>query len=153
MGNNITTTESLYVLRLDDEKLYVGKCRTDRIDERIAEHKSGKGSAWTRKHKFVSLLEQRPCNSNFEEDALVLELMSKCGIDNVRGGSYSQVKLDFDTTLDIKKKINHATGACLKCGSLLHYVKDCKCDRCGRNNHITDNCYAKTHIDGTILKS
>jgi hypothetical protein len=27
------------------------------------------------------------------------------------------------------------------------------CNKCGRKNHKTANCFAKTHIDGTVLKS
>ena len=62
--------------------------------------------------------------------------MAQYGIENVRGGRYSQVSLSQVDSNSIKQEIRHSTDRCL---------------RCGRKGHFRNNCYAKTHTDGTEM--
>jgi predicted GIY-YIG superfamily endonuclease len=114
---------NIYILRLEGGKYYVGK--TDNPTKRYNEHVSGKGSAWTRKHKPVAFETIIPNASAFDEDKYTKEYMLKYGIDNVRGGSYVQITLD-DSQIDLlKRELWGAKDACTRCGRTGHFVKDC----------------------------
>ena len=52
--------------------------------------------------------------------------MIKYGIDNVRGCSFSRLKLDNNEIQFIKKRINSATDKCFKYGKSGHFAKDCE---------------------------
>ena len=87
--------------------------------------------------------------------------MSKYGIDNVRGGTYCQVKLNDDIYNTIQKEIDGATDKCYKCGKHGHFASNCKkksvqkkdtCFRCNRVGHYANNCYAKTYDNGEIIE-
>ena len=43
----------IYVLKLAEGRIYVGRTTKYDLDKRITLHKSRRGSAWTRKYKFV----------------------------------------------------------------------------------------------------
>jgi hypothetical protein len=92
--------------------------------------------------------------------------MEQYGINNVRGGSFCQLKLDEDNLSTIKKMINGSSDKCYICGETGHFANDCKqddddmleefenlycnkknknkntCDICGKVGHKTINCYA-----------
>jgi predicted GIY-YIG superfamily endonuclease len=73
----------LYVLLLTNNKYYIGHTiYTTQKNE------------WVAKYKLVKILELNKCN--FEpkiEDEYVIKYMKKYGIDNVRGGSFTKLKL------------------------------------------------------------
>jgi predicted GIY-YIG superfamily endonuclease len=118
---------TIYVLKLEGGRFYVGK--TDNIDKRYQQHVKGYGSAWTKKYKPISIDRTIQNASSFDEDKHTKEYMSKYGIDNVRGGSYVQIKLTEEQKSALKLEIRGATD---------------KCTRCGRDGHFVKNCYAKT---------
>jgi hypothetical protein len=62
--------------------------------------------------------------------------MLEHGIDNVRGGSYSNVNLTEQQRDSLTKELRTAQNACFKCGRKGHFAKD---------------CYAKTDVDGKSL--
>ena len=130
----------LYVLKLRDNCYYVGATKDP--SNRFRQHRDGFGAAWTREHPPVGGKEilLKPVKGwemvGFEEDKLVKEMMIKYGVDNVRGGSYSNVVLEGDVYESLLKEIFHAKGVCL---------------RCGRGSHWVKNCYAKTDIYGNEL--
>ncbi|HBA85394.1 MAG TPA: hypothetical protein DCZ95_15005 [Verrucomicrobia bacterium] len=84
---------SIYVLQLEGNRFYVGQS----VDphDRISAHFDGNGSAWTRLHKPIKLLECRPTNTrNWKlaediENEIVISLMCTYGWRNVRGGFWS----------------------------------------------------------------
>ena len=43
--------EKLYVLKLENDKYYVGKTRD--LESRITAHKKGNGAAWTKQHRVL----------------------------------------------------------------------------------------------------
>jgi len=114
---------NIYVLRLEGGRYYVGK--SDDIMNRYAQHMSGSGSAWTRKHKPVALEKSIENVSPFEEDKYTKEYMSKYGIDKVRGGSYVEVTLSDFQKEALKTEIWAAKDCCTQCGRKGHFVKTC----------------------------
>ena len=114
---------TVYVMKLASGKYYVGK--TENLDERIDQHISGRGAAWTQKYKPVSVDKVIKNASSFDEDKLTKEYMAKHGIDNVRGGVYVKEKLDYSQKEAIQKEIWGATDCCTSCGRKGHFVKDC----------------------------
>ena len=153
---------SVYILKLEKDKYYVGKSAN--VEKRIKDHFEGRGSVWTRLYKPISVAEIIEDCDDFDEDKYVKVYMSKYGINNVRGGSYSTATIEIEVRNVIEKEIASAHELCFNCGSDGHYVKDCKsltkqhnrdvlkCHRCGRTGHVRESCYAKTRRDGSAIK-
>jgi len=80
----------LYVLRLEDDKYYIGY--TSNISERITSHFSGGGGTWTQRYKPIEVIETIQ-GGKIEERNLTLQYMRKFGWENVRGGGWSAVVL------------------------------------------------------------
>lgn len=164
----------LYVLELEQGKFYVGK--SSNVEERFIEHIDGLGSEFTKLYKAVRIVDKREYD-DFDEDKFVKKYMMCYGIENVRGGVYSQVKLMDDDVNRLKREMWHEKGLCLKCGSGEHWVKDCiveneivkeengveenkmekkkvvnkACFRCGRVGHWVSNCYARSDVNGNDI--
>jgi predicted GIY-YIG superfamily endonuclease len=130
-----TDMEHIYILRLSAGKYYIGK--TKNVDKRWAEHTAGCGSGWTKKYPPLSLVKSVVSTSHFDEDRYVKEYMEKYGIENVRGGTYSNVVLDANCIAVLEKEIRHSNNLCVRCGRGTHFVKD---------------CYATTNSDGGVIK-
>jgi superfamily II DNA helicase RecQ len=152
MGNDVSTEDKpnekveitettivVYILKLQQEKYYIGKTNTDKgVNKRFDEHCQGgsMSAEWTKKYKPLEIIKEINNASDFDEDRYVLEYMEKYGIDNVRGGSYSSIKLTDLKVDEIHQKIQSATNKCFKCG---------------RGGHFVKNCYAKTNVYGDML--
>lgn len=126
--------EQIYIIKLEKNKYYIGKTRN--IEKRWEEHLTGNGSGWTKKYKPTSLITTIKSTSQFDEDKYVKEYMAKYGIDNVRGGTYSNIVLDANSIAVLEKEIWHSKNLCTRCGRDSHYIKE---------------CYAKTDVDGAII--
>jgi hypothetical protein len=126
--------ETIYVLELQRGKYYVGKTGR-RVVERYHEHQRGYGSAWTRLYAPVDIEELLESTCPFDEDRTVKEYMSEFGIDNVRGGSYSEIELNDETRRLLEREIRHAYGLCLNCGDHSHYRRHCPLLRGEPENH------------------
>ena len=114
----------LYVLLLEQQKYYIGI--TKNIVKRFQEHLSGRGADYTKKYKPISIIELQDKTEDFQENTVVKIYMLKYGINNVRGGSYSQLQFD-DALFDIlTKELNHENNTCLYCGKSGHQFKHCK---------------------------
>ena len=85
------TKTNIYILRLEGGRYYIGKSKD--VNKRFQKHLSGRGSAWTKLYRPVSLETTIQNVSALEEDKTTKEYMVKYGIDKVRGGSYVQVQL------------------------------------------------------------
>lgn len=120
-----TSSNSIYVLRLSDDKYYVGK--TNNVKERLSQHRNHKGAKWTAMYPPLKKnpIESYATDDLFEEDRKVKELMDVYGINNVRGGSYSNVILDDDQVSVLKKELRHARDLCVGCGDNGHWIKNC----------------------------
>lgn len=171
--NTIDFNESIYILKLEQDKYYIGK--TKNSDYRIQNHFNGNGSAWTNKYKPIETIKVIENCNKFDEDKYVLIYMEKFGIDNVRGGSYSSIKLDKEQLHIIDRQLISANNKCFKCGQSGHFIKDCDlnkvkkssgfwsklvnitdylfseeidkqkpiCYNCNKPGHYSNNCYKK----------
>ena len=83
---------TIYILRLKQGRYYVGKTERD-INIRLMEHKRENGSEWTRKYPVLDLCEKHENQSTFDEDKFVKKFMLNFGINMVRGGAYSSIRL------------------------------------------------------------
>jgi predicted GIY-YIG superfamily endonuclease len=125
--------ESLYVLELAGGKYYVGK--TVDVIKRFDQHKSGNGSAWTKKYAPVRLMETRPITSPHDENNVTKDLMKKYGVDKVRGGAYTAVDLPEEQEDAIRHELRAAHDTCYKCGKTGHFA-----NRCTRKSSFTGSC-------------
>lgn len=168
------STTTIYVLKLKYNKYYVGK--TSNVANRIMEHfvqdAANKASSWTSKYSPISIEEIIENCDDFDEDKYTKIYMSKHGIQNVRGGSYTKLVLTEEDINHLLTELRGARNACYYCGSDGHYINDCTrlymskkkttpmkfkkamtCYRCGRPGHMQNKCYARMHVDGYEIKS
>tara|TARA_B110000305_G_C19389824_1_gene614210 strand:- start:752 stop:1498 length:747 start_codon:yes stop_codon:yes gene_type:complete len=120
----------IYILKLEQNKYYVGKTNnpTFRMDDHFS---GGCGSSpwwpvWTQKYAPIKILEVIPNCDDYDEDKYVKIYMKKYGIDNVRGGSYSQIKLIAEQFTIIERELISSMDECFRCGLRGHFIKDCK---------------------------
>lgn len=114
----------IYVLELENNKYYVGK--TTNPDVRLETHFKVGGSTWTSIHKPIKVLELIENCDDYDEDKYTIKYMNKFGIDNVRGGSFCKIKLDFDQCKVLNDMIKSLTNRCFNCNETGHVAKDCK---------------------------
>jgi hypothetical protein len=162
---------TIFILELKENKYYVGK--TDNPNFRIEQHFTADGSLWTKTYKPIKVLETFNNCDNFDENKYTLVYMDKFGVNNVRDGSFCQIKLSKEETNIIQKMINGSSDKYYICAKKGHFVKDCPdkndewdfgnfiaktivntanydvkdvaCIRCGWKNHTVENCFAKTN--------
>jgi len=115
---------TIYVLKCEEEKYYVGKSKNYNI--RLNQHFNGDGSMWTKKYKSISVEYSILTNDSYDEDKITLQYMEKKGINNVRGGSFTRIILNDEQINVITSMIYGSNDKCFICGSSDHFVKDCK---------------------------
>ncbi|EQD41109.1 hypothetical protein B1A_16209 [mine drainage metagenome] len=114
-----------YLLQCQLNKYYVGRCYTNRLTTRIQEHKNNKGAAWTTKYPVQKILLSFPSNDPLDEEMMVLKQMRKYGINNVRGGSFSNINLTFSQKSVLQTQLYGINGKCFNCGSEKHWYSKC----------------------------
>lgn len=174
MGNNnnssqqIQQTHTIYVLKLEQGKYYVGKTTT--LDNRIIDHFTNNGSMWTKTYKPIEVIDTIDNIDDYDEDKYTKIYMDKYGIDNVRGGSYVTMILPEYQLLSLRKESCSSSNKCFKCLKEGHFANQCRasnvvndniinnvitrpngCLRCGRKNHCSIDCFAKTHVNGNYI--
>lgn len=113
----------IYVLKLKGEKYYVGK--TKNLESRLRQHKTGYGSKWTQKYGFCKCIKKIQEQRLSDEDAVTIDYMSRYGINNVRGGSFSKFVLEPHLRIAAKQMIKSIKNKCNRCGEKGHYVEQC----------------------------
>ena len=114
----------IYVIQLQEGKYYIGK--TDNPQFRLEIHFSSSGSVWTKKYKPIKVLELVSNCDNFDEDKYTMKYMEKYGINNVRGGSFCEVKLSDSNRTTLEQIMKGVTDKCYICGKNDHFANDCK---------------------------
>jgi hypothetical protein len=148
--------EFIYVLELQGGKYYVGKT-TRTVQERFEEHRAGKGSAWTRSHKPIRVVEQFVRSGDYDEDNTTKTYMRTRGIDSVRGGSYCNVHLSSGQVALLTKEFRGADDTCNLCGEPNHFARECPNNistcrgvtmegrPCKRTKHLNRDGYCSSH--------
>lgn len=114
---------TIYLLSCEKGKYYVGKSNS--IEFRIEEHFKSNGSEWTKIYKPIKVKKLFPDCDSYDEDKYTIKYMSIYGINNVRGGTFSNIKLNKQEQEMICKMINGANDRCFLCGSSEHFISDC----------------------------
>ena len=98
VGVHSSPVMCLYVLKLENEKYYVGISL--HVCQRLGAHFNGHGSKFTQKYKPLEVVEIVPmfdCTSyedaKIPENRKTFELMIKYGWKSVRGGDYCRIYL------------------------------------------------------------
>ena len=136
----------IYILLLQSNKYYVGK--TTNPEFRIESHFNSNGSVWTQKYNPIEVAEIIENCDSFDEDKYVLKYMNSKGIDNVRGGSFSQIELSDEQIELINKMLRGANDECFNCGESGHFSKECIQEKL--NNYLSKE--NKNNIDQEIEK-
>jgi predicted GIY-YIG superfamily endonuclease len=116
--------EFIYVLELQGGKYYVGKTKRT-VQERFEEHRTGKGSACTKRYQPIRVVESFERSGAFDEDNTTKTYMQRKGIDNVRGGSYSNVHLTTAQVEVLTREFRGADDTCNICGEPTHFARSC----------------------------
>ena len=131
---------NVYVLELKQNKYYVGK--TDHTLQRFNQHMRKNGAKWTKKYPVIDLYDFHPRMKSSDENRITREMMRKFGVANVRGGSWTKVNMTKDEIRRLESKLKHKPSVSTK-----------SCTRCGRDSHTKAKCYARTHKNGSRLRS
>jgi predicted GIY-YIG superfamily endonuclease len=127
---------SVYVLELEDGRVYVGSSRD--VPRRISQHAAGSGSAYTKIYRPTGVQLPRLGNVEGEGDAAerdeTLRYMMLRGVPFVRGWKFARVDMPPDEYDEAESNIRELFDLCRKCGYKGHFCTYCRAtfDRLGR---------------------
>jgi predicted GIY-YIG superfamily endonuclease len=132
-----TSTFSVYILELEDGRIYVGKSRN--VEQRIKRHMAGRGAAYTKTYRPTGVLLPRlgnvVCNDGdaAERDETLRYMMAR-GIPYVRGWKFAQVVMTSAEFDEAEANIREMFDLCRRCGYSGHFMDKCMAtrDRLGR---------------------
>lgn len=107
----------IYILKLDNNKYFIGKTNEKSFQECINLHNNGTFCSFTNINKPIrsEITETVSITSPFDEDKIVKEYMLKYGISNVRGASYNTVNLSVGQVISLQKELMYATNKKITC--------------------------------------
>jgi len=127
MEQSDTQNINIYVLECNDNKYYIGKTSLS-VDIRYSQHLTDENCAFTTKYKPIKIVETIKSNDPLDEDKITKKYMILYGIDNVRGGSYTKLKLDDWMIKSLEHEFKSSQDICYKCNTKGHFAKDCDID-------------------------
>lgn len=113
----------IYALTLDHGKFYVGK--SNDVERRFREHVAGTACEWTRTHRVRGQPIMLEAANDFNEDVWTKRYMKIYGIDNVRGGVYTQLELSEAQRVMLLSELQGADDRCFNCSKTGHFAKEC----------------------------
>jgi hypothetical protein len=116
----------IFILKLENQKYYIGKTLIQNFN--LKTNFNRLCSDWTKKYKPIKILELISNCSDCDEDIHTLKYMKIYGINNVRGGRFSELKLNKDNLIVIKKMIASSMDNCYICGEYGHFPAYCNND-------------------------
>lgn len=130
---NQQSTRGVYVLKLDDGCVYVGK--SENVDDRIDQHRSGntgQSAKWCSIHgtQHAQRMSTKcpPSGDDldtWEKNETLVQMMHH-GVDNVRGWAFTNKVLTYEQLVTIKTLIIEQADVCRACGHQGHFVSACK---------------------------
>ena len=63
---------------------------------------------------------------DYDEDKHTIKYMEKYGVNNVRGGSFCEIKLSDNNRITLNQMIKGVTDKCYICGKDDHFANNCK---------------------------
>ena len=130
-----TGKTSVYILELEDGRVSVGSSKD--VPRRLAQHKSGSGSANTRVYKPTGVLLPRLGNVEGDGDAAerdeTLRYMMLRGVPFVRGWKFARVDMPPEEYEEAEANIRELFDLCRRCGYKGHFCTHCRAtfDRLG----------------------
>ena len=115
----------LYVLELENNKYYIGKTYAELFVNNITNITTIPLHKWCDIHKPIKIIESMPQTDIFDITRMVLKYMAKYGIDNVRGGCFSDVILPYSDYIVLHKMIREHSETCIYCNLSTHTYKEC----------------------------
>jgi len=112
-----------YVLECEEGMIYVGK--TTNPEFRVEDHFTEGGAAWTSMYRPFAVLECRPSRDKFDEMNTTLQYMAKRGVQQVRGGPWTTIKMSASQEQTIKQMIASVDDLCYYCLVSDHILADC----------------------------
>ena len=126
---------SVYVLELEDGRVYVGSSKD--VPRRISQHKAGSGSAYTKIYRPTGVQLPRLGNIEGDGDAAerdeTLRYMMIRGIPYVRGWKFARVDMPPEEFDEAEANIRELFDLCRRCGYKGHFCTHCRAtfDRMG----------------------
>ncbi len=112
----------VYIIQLKNNKFYVIK------SNKLLESLEFNNIEWLYYNPIINLQELteiRIFETDINEDDIVLELMQKYGVNNVRGGTFITLNISVGNTFNIINKLKKELNKCYLCAKN-HQVTDCK---------------------------
>lgn len=113
----------IYIIQLEKGKWYIG--RSTNVEERFKQHQNEQGTDWTREYKPIAGYYRRISILIYDENNITLHIMWYYGIENVRGGEYTNRTLNNDDLREISRLMRGVRNLCRKCGERGHYAAIC----------------------------
>jgi hypothetical protein len=137
----------IYILLCAGGRYYVGETRD--VTARFAQHLSGgnRGSAWTSLYEPLEVVHSFAQTSLHDEDTTTLDLMAEYGIRNVRGGSWSAVRLSKSARRMAKQRLATMQRLCYRCKRPGHCANACPAHFADRSSNGNHNAPVRDWID------
>lgn len=148
----------IYVLELEHNKYYIGKKYngfTNKLDGNIndilPELFTKSSYEWYTIYKPIKLIETITQLDIFDITQYVLKYMTKYGIDNVRGGCFTDIVLSYSDYTVLHKMIRELTEYCIYCNSSKHTYNDCPhISLIGKLKKATNNVKVDVDVDVNV---